>query len=86
MKFKLTTSSRLYSPGRRLTQRIQLGFKFKDSSSEYYMDGAPCKQILSDSETFIEIDTLEELIEFCKEYDEIVFDGERIELYDGYRE
>ena len=34
----------------------------------------------------VEIGSLEELVEFTKRYDQIVFDGEEIEIYDGYRE
>lgn len=34
----------------------------------------------------IELNSLEDLIQFTKEYGEVIFDGVSIEIYDDYRE
>lgn len=77
MKFNLTTSSKFYRENDK--EKLEsIGFKFEDSSimGEWYRT----------NDSSIEISSLEELIDFCKEWGNIVFDENQIEIYDDYRE
>ena len=64
-------------------------FKIKRSSH----DRPPCDVAIpidewdyEDYEYWIEVNTLEELIELTKEYGEIIVTPETLEIYDSYRE
>jgi len=81
MKFKLSTAYYFYQHKKRRKQLEELGFEFTQQREGIYLiEGAP----------IIEINTLDELIQFGKEYGGeegkiIVCDG-HIEIYDDYRE
>ncbi len=93
MKFNLSTSHFLYNDKNK--KRLEkLGFIFKkkpkahhnDNSKKWYMDNYNM-----DGHIVIEINTLEELLEFQKEYKRLVIreNDEKelcLEIYDGYRE
>ena len=88
MKFKLKTSQNLYScigepPSYEMKALEELGFSFECADdkefftdSEYFIKGKPT----------IELNTINELLEFIKKYGEVVVNSERIEIYNYYRE
>lgn len=85
MKFKLSTSANLYlkEPNKEEIEKLKsFGFKFHDYRS---ISGADTLVIECD-EAQIEIDTLEELIEFSREWGKLVIDENSIEIYNSYRE
>lgn len=73
MKFNLSTSGWSYSEQDEISRLEKLGFTF---GPRKYIAGEPT----------IEINTLDELMEFVKEYGQIVLDIDTIEIYDDYRE
>ena len=84
MKFNLSTSESAYNDKDK-KQLEKLGFVFKKQSS--YTDETG----YIDGYIIIEINTLEELLEFQKNYGRLVIsgsseDGLWLEIYDGYRE
>ena len=77
MKFKLSTSGHFYPAKDKRTELSKLGFTFKPSDyREYSIEGTP----------EIEINTLEELIEFSEKYGGLIIEKGYIEIYDTYRE
>lgn len=79
MKFELTTSSAFYTE-EEANKLKDIGFTFKTINAEF-----GCLIDLSSS-VQVEIESLEDLIDFSKKWGRIIiFDGE-IEIYDGYRE
>ena len=83
MKFKLTTSGSFYNE-EDAKKLAGLGFvleQYKDSvvseQHEYY---------LPNGEATIEIETLDALMKFVKEWGDIVLSKDTIEIYDDYRE
>jgi len=81
MNFRLTTTGNFYNEERK-SKLETLGFKFTDESS---FKGGPFYK--DDSlPTEIEINTLEELIEFSNQWGEIIIKENEIEIYDNYRE
>lgn len=82
MKFELTTSGNFYSKSD--IQKLEnLGFKFKDWNNKDSLVKADKYKI---GESLIEINSLDELINFVKKYGSIVLDENSIEIYDDYRE
>lgn len=78
MKFKLYTAGNFY-PEEKDRQRLQkLGFSFKNTGSYH----GP--SIEGDPE--IEINTLEELMQFIEVYGSIILDKSNIQIYDDYVE
>ena len=82
MKFKLTTAGYFYKK-ENAESLGKLGIKFIESGQ-----GTGIKGIftVTQEDTYIEINTIEELVALTEEYGDIVFDGEEIEIYDDYRE
>jgi hypothetical protein len=77
MKFKIITTHFFYQNRNRRNQLEELGFEFYRSKDGYYLiQGVPS----------IEINTLEELIQFIKEYEcdrcEIIISDEYIKIRD----
>ena len=93
MKFNLSTSNYLYNDKDK--KRLEkLGFVFDkelkaphiEEGKKWYMDDYDVEQHI-----IIEINTLEELLEFQKNYGQLIIggngeDGFWLEIYDGYRE
>ena len=83
MKFKLSSSGAFYRP-EEAKELESLGFTFKTTKeiygtfrhAEFYKDG----------ESEVEINTLEELLQFIKRVGRVVIDENEIEIYDDYRE
>jgi len=76
MKFKLYTANNFY-PRKKDRQRLEkLGFSFKDVDSYYgpWIQGNP----------EIEINTLEELMQFIEVHGDIILDKNTLTIYDGY--
>ncbi len=93
MKFNLSTSRHLYNDKDK-EQLEKLGFMFDSEPKEHYIDDGK-KWYIDDfgvgKHIFIEINTLEELLEFQKTYGLLIIggteeDGFWLEIYDGYRE
>jgi len=86
MKYKLTTAKNFYDKtGKENSDKEKLeklGLKFKDSSSQWQSESQWYKQ--EDGE--IEINTLEELQDFIKEWGDVVVDEDRIIIYNDYLE
>lgn len=77
MKFELSTSKYFYPDKNERIELSKLGFTFRPSKyKEYVIEGTP----------EIEINSLEELIEFSKEFGELIIEDESIEIYNDYRE
>jgi len=77
MIFKLQTSSYFYSEEQE--DYKELGFTFtpyETGQFAFIMEGEPT----------ITLSTLEELVEFEETWGSLVFMGDTIEIYDGYRE
>ena len=84
MIFKLRTSESFY-PQDVIRDYESLGFRFtltdpiwREDNTTYYKD--------SKFEPVVEINTLEDLMEFQKEWGMLVITEDTIEIYDGYRE
>ena len=84
MIFNLRTAESFYSKNL-IKEYESLGFEFTvtknvwiGDNNKYYKD--------SDVEPTIEFNTLEELMEFQKEWGMLVITEDTIEIYDGYRE
>lgn len=75
MKFKLTTVAYFYPNEINRKNLEKLGFEFKLIKGNY--SKVP-------DEITIEINTLEELINFTKEYGEIIISENRMQIFDGY--
>ena len=79
MKFKLRTSGTFYQFEEDRNRLSKIGFRFEPSDYLKFT-------IIRDNDLKIEINTLEELIQFTKKYGEVIIDKESIEIYDNYRE
>lgn len=77
MKFNLTMSKAFFNEND-IEDYKKIGFKFEKDGLDYY-----CIRNLN---LTIEINTLEELINFVKTYGKIVFCEDGIEIYNDYRE
>ena len=77
MKFELSTSKYFYPNETERIELSKLGFTFRPSEYKEYVIGGT---------TEIEINSLEELIEFSKEFGELIIEDKSIEIYNGYRE
>lgn len=80
MKFKLTTSGHFYT-AEEAEPLEKLGFVFKKTD-----DGRHASKAYNCPEVEIEINTLDELIQFIKEWRCIAMYDGSIEIYDDYRE
>jgi hypothetical protein len=80
MQFKLKTAGNFYPDVSSRAKLEKLGFKFEPSDYKEYM-----KADLDDEPT-IEITTLDELMDFIKEYGSIVLDEDCLTIYDDYLE
>ena len=78
MIFKLQTSSYFYSEDYK--DYKELGFTFTPfrRTGEY--------SFIIEGEPTVTLNTLEELVEFEETWGSLVFTGDTIEIYDGYRE
>ncbi len=83
MKYSITVTDSLYKSDSDDVKILkELGFMFEpmtDSFMGYDLS-------IQDSNIYVEINTLEELISFNEKYGRIIFDGTHIEIYNGYRE
>lgn len=84
MKFKLRRTGYFVKDKEHCDKLEKLGFRFNPLADKYhkYANADPKSYKVPD----IEINTIEELVEFTREYGKIVFDGTEIEIYDDYRE
>ena len=81
MRFTLSTSGDYYYDSDAKKNLEKIGFKFKPTTFlkyEYVID--------YNVDPIIEFKTLEELVEFSKEWGEIILIGNKIEIYNDYRE
>jgi len=78
MKFELSTSGYFYPDEAKRVKLEEIGFTFKPS---YFMEYK-----ITDVKPEIEINTIDELIQFTAKYGEIIVSGETIKLYDDYLE
>ena len=79
MKSELSTSKYFYPDKNEVIELSKLGVTFRPSEYKYTfrpIEGTP----------EIEINSLEELIEFSKEFGELIIEDKSIEIYNGYRE
>lgn len=77
MKFTLSTSGHFYPQADRRKELEEIGFTFKPSDyKDFTIEGSP----------EIEINSLEELIQFADKFGEIILRDYSIEIYDDYRE
>ncbi|MHA1185943.1 MAG: hypothetical protein ACTSSK_03575 [Candidatus Heimdallarchaeota archaeon] len=82
MKFKLTISQTNFNK-KEMEEFKELGLEFrkmKNLGRVFYYNG------YSEGESEIEINTLEELMEFIKEWGQVIIDEKGIEIYNTYRE
>jgi hypothetical protein len=81
MKFKLSTIGDCYTDPDKIEKLEKIGFTFKPSTfamfntKTFHIEGSP----------EIEINTLEELIEFSNTFGELIVSDGSIEIYDDYR-
>ncbi len=77
MKFKIETTGYFYQNLEDINRLEQIGFTFEKSDyKDFKITGNP----------EIEINTLEELIQFGNKHGEIIVSDGHIEIYDNYRE
>jgi hypothetical protein len=77
MEFTLSTSGHFYSQADRRKELEEIGFTFKPSDyKDFTIEGSPT----------IEINSLEELIQFADKFGEIIVGNGSIEIYNDYRE
>lgn len=77
MKFTLSTSGHFYPQADRRKELEEIGFTFKPSDYEDFTIGGSPE---------IEINSLEELIQFANKFGEIIVGYGSIEIYNNYRE
>ncbi len=87
MKFNITVTGDFYKANQeKETDRLkELGFKFKKLEEDEFMGYTTKLEYFEDDPT-IEINSLEELIDFNKKYGRIILSGNQIEIYNDYRE
>jgi hypothetical protein len=78
MKFTLSTAGLFYPGSERRGKLEEIGFKFKPYHYKEF--------IITNDKPTIEINSLEELVAFADEWDEIIVRNGEIEIYDDYRE
>lgn len=77
MKFTLSTSGHFYPQADRRKELEEIGFTFNPSNYKgFTIEGSP----------EIEINSLEELIQFANKFGEIIVGDGSIEIYNDYRE
>ena len=77
MKFIVSTSGDFYQQADRRKELKEIGFTFKQSDyKDFTIEGSP----------EIEINSLEELIQFANKFGEIIVGDGSIEIYNDYRE
>lgn len=77
MEFTLSTSAHFYPNADRRKELEEIGFTFKPSDyKDFTIEGSPT----------IEINSLEELIQFADKFGEIIVCDGSIEIYNDYRE
>jgi len=77
MKFTLSTSGHFYPQADRRKELEEIGFTFNPSDyKDFTIEGSP----------EIEINSLEELIQFANKFGEIIVGDGSIEIYNDYRE
>ncbi len=79
MKFKLATSTWRYEDEGEIRELAKYGLKFEPCPP-------PHRGWLLDEDGEVEINTLEELMQFVAKWGQIVLNADTIEIYDGYRE
>ena len=83
MKYSITVTDSLYKSDSKEVENLkELGFVFEPMTDNFM--GYDLS--IQDSNIYVEINTLEELIAFNEKYGRIIFDGTHIEIYNGYRE
>ena len=87
MIFRLDTSKSFYCDDEK-DKLEPLGFSFEFVKNEYLSGGDWYKNNTVHTEPTVEINSLDELIEFSKKYGQLIIcaDDNSIEIYDGYRE
>lgn len=81
MRFLLVTTGTFYQKEQK-TKLETLGFEFSD-----YDNGIIIHQFKkTNKEIFIEMDSLQELVDFSNKWGQIIINGDVIEIYDDYRE
>jgi hypothetical protein len=77
MKFKISTTGSFYSNKDDISRLEKIGFSFNDIQSEhgFYIKGKP----------IIEINTIEELLNFTAIHGEVIISDDSIEIFDDYR-
>ena len=86
MKFELSTSKYFYPDENERIELSKLGFTFRPSEYKYAFRPSEYKEYIIEGTPEIEINSLEELIEFSKEFGELIIEDKSIEIYNGYRE
>jgi len=78
MKFKVKTLGYHYSQGDAIVLHGALGFEFSvcPDSDELKIEG----------EGSIELNTIDDVVDFISDYGEIIWCGDTITIYDGYNE
>ena len=84
MEFKLSITSDFTTNERKIKYE-KLGFNFEVNEWHYNADREPWVKQGQSFYPLIEINTLEELINFVREYGQIVLNDGEIEIYDDYR-
>lgn len=86
MKFELSTTGSHYDSEQQKKKLEKLGFLFEEiHENPMYIDKRKT-WYLGHKQLEIEINTLEELIEFSNKYGDLIVSENRIEIYDDYRE
>jgi hypothetical protein len=86
MIFELSTSGYFYSDKDEMDNLKKLGFTFREVDRDTSYNNDRVYTIDDDKPQTIEINTIDELMKFVKQYGRIVVDHGTIEIYDGYRE
>ena len=76
MKFELITTESVYNEDE-IEELKPLGFEFNFKNGGYWK---------TNKEVSIEINSIDELMDFIKQYGRIVIEDNTIEIYDDYRE
>jgi len=83
MKFEITTTS--YDYDKKDSDKLKsLGFEFK-TESHTNLKGYE-RYSKKDKKVFKEINSIDELMEFVKQYKKVIIYENTIEIYDNYRE
>lgn len=85
MKFTLKVSREVFNEEEQMKVLEPLGFEFSDGEPSEWIPGAIDFFKVGEAPT-IEINTLEELMEFAGKWGQLVISSGTIEIYDTYRE